>query len=108
MSAAYVSNIVINSGADFTQYFTLDLNLSGYNVYSQLRKYHGSPSSVSFGCTFTPAGQTTVSIGLTSGQTASLKPGRYVYDVLIESSQNIRTRVVEGMALVTEGVTKVS
>lgn len=107
MSVAYVSNIVINSGADFSHYFTLDFNLTGYNVFSQMRKYAGSPTAVSFASTFTPATQSVVGIGLSAGDTFSLKPGRYVYDVLIESSEGIRTRVVEGMALVTEGVTKI-
>jgi hypothetical protein len=35
-----------------------------------------------------------------------LKPGRYVYDVVIEDEFGVKNRVIEGMVLVTEGVTR--
>lgn len=105
--SVYVTNIVINSGADFLQNFTLDFNLTNYSVFSQMRKYPNSPNAVSFASTvITPSAQSVVSIGLTSGDTLSLKPGRYVYDVLIQSPTGTKTRVIEGMALVSEGVTR--
>lgn len=107
MSVAYVSNIVINSGADFSHYFTLDINLTGYSVFSQMRKHSSSPTAVSFASTFTASDQSVVGIGLSASQSEMIKPGRYVYDVLIENPEGIRTRVIEGMALVTEGVTKI-
>ena len=39
-------------------------------------------------------------------QTLEIKPGRYVYDVLVIDSENVVTKVVEGMVLVREGVTR--
>ena len=52
IALAYVSNITINSGEDFAQTFTLEssdsnspLNLDGYTVTSQMRKYAGSATS---------------------------------------------------------------
>jgi hypothetical protein len=58
MSAVYVSNLVVNTYADFSEIFTLDdsnsnspLNLTGYSVTSQMRKHSGSSSFVSFGST---------------------------------------------------------
>jgi hypothetical protein len=114
MAAVYVSNLIINSGADFQQTFNLDdsdtnspLNLTNYTISSQMRKYSGSSSSVSFASSITsPPTNGQISISLGSTQTSAIKPGRYVYDVLIIDSSSIKTRVVEGMVLVREGVTK--
>lgn len=114
MSATYVSNLVINTHTDFSQIFSLGdslsdlaLDLTGYSVHSQLRKHQGSNTAVSFATTvYNPTfGQ--VKIGLSTSQTASLKPGRYVYDILLIDPDGITTRVVEGMALVREGVTRI-
>ena len=41
---------------------------------------------------------------MTSGVTGSLSPGRYLYDVRLTSSTGTKTRLVEGMALVTAGI----
>ena len=45
-------------------------------------------------------------IRLTAAQTTVIKPGRYVYDVVITDSFGVKNRVIEGMVLVTEGVTR--
>ena len=109
--AAYVSNIVIDVGADFIQTFNLEnssnapLDLTSYTGSSRMKKH---PSSLSTAATFSVSfpsptqGQLRISLGSTV--TSGLKPGRYVYDVLI-SDGSIKTRVVEGSAIVTAGVT---
>ena len=114
MAAVYVSNIVINAGTDFSQIFSLEnstsssnLNLSSYTMSAQMRKHSGSSSATIFAASiFDPiAGNVSISLGSTI--TTSLKPGRYVYDVIItDNITGIKTRVVEGMALVREGVTR--
>ena len=114
MAAVYVTNLVINSGADFTQSFTLEgtdtnsaLDLTGYDVNAQFRKWSGSSTSVSFGTTITdPPTLGQISLDLSSEDTSSLKPGRYVYDIIVSDNYGIKTRVVEGMVLVREGVTR--
>jgi hypothetical protein len=114
MAAVYVTNLTINAGADFDQTFTLEnsqsnstLNLTGYTATSQLRKHSGSSTYVSFNTSIPNSQFGKIRINLTSQQTASLKPGRYVYDVVItQTSSNIKTRVIEGMVLVREGVTR--
>lgn len=112
MSAVYVSNLVINTYTDFSEIFTLDdansnsaLNLSGYQVASQMRKHSGSSSAVSFGATIFDPPEGKIRIGLTTSQTSVLRPGRYVYDVVIKDPGGSTSRVVEGMVLVREGVT---
>ena len=114
MAAVYVNNLVINSGSDFTQSFTLEgsdnnspLNLTGFEVDAQMRKWSGSSSAINFSTNiFAPSTSGRISIGLTSGQTIDLKSGRYVYDILITDTYGIKNRVIEGMVLVREGVTR--
>ena len=77
--AAYVSNIVIESGANFDQSFNLENSANA------------------------PQGQLRISLGSTV--TSNLKPGRYVYDILLSDASAMKTRVVEGSAIVTAGVT---
>jgi len=113
MAAVYVSNLVINSGSDFSQGFDLEtsdtnspLNLTGYTVSAQMRKYAGSSTAITFTSSIPePENLGKILISLTSSQTVNLKPGRYVYDVVITSDE-LKTRVIEGMVLVREGVTK--
>lgn len=110
--SVYVSNLTINSGADFSQVFTLEnasnsaLNLVGYGVTSEMRKHYSSSGVTTFSSSLHNASLGQIKIALTSEQTSALKSGRYVYDILITNTENITTRVVEGMALVREGVTR--
>ena len=113
MAAVYVNNLVINSGSDFSQTFNLEatdssspLNLTGCTVSAQMRKYAGSSTAITFTSSIPePSTLGKIVISLTSAATVNLKPGRYVYDVVITSDE-LKTRVIEGMVLVREGVTK--
>lgn len=114
MAAVYVSNIVINSGSDFNQVFTLEntdsnsiLDLTNYSAKSQFRKHSASSSYVEFDCSIISPLEGKILIGLSTSVTTYLKPGRYLYDIVItEPVSSSKTRVVEGMVLVREGVTK--
>ena len=114
MAAVYVNNLVINAGSDFSQTFTLEqsesnspLDLSNYQVESQMRKWSGSLSYVSFAAfvVFPPTSGKVI-ISLTADETKNIKPGRYVYDVLITDFLGEKNKVIEGMVLVREGVTR--
>lgn len=113
MAAVYVNNLIINAGTNFSQIFTLEssdtnstLNLTGYIVESQMRKYAGSSTALSFSALIiSPETSGRIIISLSSLETNDLKPGRYVYDVII-SKDSTRTRVIEGMVLVRDGVTR--
>lgn len=113
MASVYVNNLIINSGSNFFQTFTLEgsnnsaLNLSGYSVESQMRKWSGSSVGIAFTAVVdVPQTDGKISLSLTSAETFNIKPGRYVYDVVITDQSNIKTRVIEGMVLVREGVTR--
>ena len=110
-------NIVIEQGFSFSTNFELEststdlpMNLTGYGVTAQIRKTYTSSSSVSFASSITTPSNGVISISLTAAQTAALKPGRYVYDVLIQSgglgSSSDKVKAIEGMALVRGGVTR--
>lgn len=114
MSAIYVNNLIINSGSDFSQTFTLEssstnsaLNLTNFEVDSQMRKWHGSSFAIQFDAEILfPLTSGKILLSLTSEQTKNIKPGRYVYDVLITDNFGTKSKVIEGMVLVREGVTR--
>jgi hypothetical protein len=114
MAAVYVNNLVINAGSDFSQTFTLEssennsfLNLTDFEVDSQMRKWSGSSTAITFTSIIEiPATLGKINISLSSEQTKDIKPGRYVYDVLITDAYGIKNKVIEGMVLVREGVTR--
>ena len=115
MAAVYVSNLVIDTGSTFSQTFNLEstetnspLDLTNYTGASQMRKWAGASAKTDFTVTISdPKTSGKIGIALTSGQTADLKAGRYVYNILITHTGNsITSSVVEGMVLVREGVTR--
>jgi hypothetical protein len=109
--SVYVSNIVIDIGSDFTQTFYLEtasntpLNLTGYTATSKMKKHPSSSSTAAtFVVSFSSPNYGALRLSLGSTITSGLKPGRYCYDVLVNDGL-IKTRVVEGSALVTAGIT---
>ena len=109
---AIIANLYIDQGTDYT--ITVDvtdsagdiLDLTDYTATAQIRKTY---TSSSLSATFTTsisaaAGQVTIS--LTDTQTSALEAGRYVYDLNIESGTGVKTRVIEGQAVITPGVTR--
>lgn len=113
MAASYVCNLVINTYTDFTQNFYLDsdatnssLDMSNYQVASQIRKHAGSSKFVGFAASIVDPLAGHIRVGLTSTQTSELKPGRYLYDVIITDPNGKISKAVEGMVLVKEGITR--
>ena len=114
MAAVYVNNLVINSGSDFSQSFTLEgsddnspFNLTDYEVDAQMRKWSGSSTAITFETSLEfPSTSGKILISLSSADTVNIRPGRYVYDVIITDSFGIKNRVIEGMVLLREGVTR--
>ena len=111
--AVYVSNLTVNTGTTFSQIFTLEsaatnsaTDLTGFTATAQMRKHPGSSSATDFSTQIINATGGRIRVGLTTSQTSSLKPGRFMYDVLITDTSGEVTRVLEGSVLVREGVTK--
>ena len=81
-------------------------DLTGFTATAQMRKHPGSSSATNFQTSIINAEGGRIRVGLTTSQTAALKPGRFMYDVLITDASGEVTRVLEGSVLVREGVTK--
>ena len=110
--AVYVANLQIESGTDFEHLFALGdndnnttLNLAGFSVSSQLRKWAGSSTAVSFASTVSSALEGEIQISMASTITTDIKPGRYLYDVVLDDGTS-KVKVVEGMVNVRAGVTR--
>ena len=114
MAITYSANLVIHTGTDFQQSFVLEddltdlpLNLTGYSGCAQLKRYESSSKTVEFVVGFEnnrTTGRVIVSIAATVS--ATIKPGKYFYDILLNSPTGTTTRVVEGTILIKKSVTR--
>jgi hypothetical protein len=109
--AVYVNNIVINSGADFSQELTLEqnsgsiINLTGYGISSYIRKHSESSTIIAgFGVTSINILGGKIELSLGSSITSGIKEGRYVYDILAIKPNGDRNIIVEGGVLVRAGM----
>ena len=70
------------------------------------RRPEPSKKKHDFTVSFTDTANGIVKIAMTDVVTTGIKAGRYIYDVLITDSSGLKTRIVEGSALVREGATR--
>ena len=110
---AIIANLFIDQGTDFSIVVDVTdatgsvLDLTGYSAAAQIRKTYGSSStSATFATSTGTPSQGKVTLSLTDTQTSGLSSGRYVYDLNITSGSGVKTRVVEGQAIITPGVTR--
>jgi|TARA_R110002020_G_scaffold64065_5_gene170383 hypothetical protein len=112
-ASAYGVNLVINTRSDFSSTFKVvnqdksNFNFTSWTASSQMAK------SVSIGSSMSPAG--TFVVGFTSSingefeismnktNTDKLKPGRYVWDILVGSGTTVY-RLAEGNVTVVSGI----
>ena len=101
-------NLRIDKGTDFESTFDLTnadgtvFSLINYTASAKIRKHPTASSSTSFSTTITAA-QGKIKITMTDTQTAALKAGRQVYDVIITDGGG-KTKVFEGTVMVYESV----
>mgnify|MGYP001348399007 CR=1 FL=1 len=110
--ASAVSNLLIYQGSDFIIDFTVEndngtpFSLVGYTVACLIKKHYTSSTSQTVtAAILSPATAGQIQLSLTNGQTAAMKSGRYVYDVVITAASGTKSRVLEGSVSVLEGVT---
>jgi len=109
--AAIPVNLVVEQGADFEAQFTVTsannvpLDLTGYTAESKIRKTHTASSYNTFGVSFVNRADGKLKLSMSNFATKILKPGRYVYDLVITSGGGVKTRVAEGIVTVSPGVT---
>jgi hypothetical protein len=110
---AYGANLVINTGATFSDSFTVKttsgsaFNFDGWTASSQMAKSVSIGSSLypaaTFNVGFTSAIGGKFNISLDSTATRSLSEGRYVYDILVSSGSTVY-RIANGNVLVIAGI----
>lgn len=87
----------------------INVNPDDKYIRAQLRKSFSSTTNIMFTCAILDGTKGQIKISLTAAQTLALKPGRYVYDVIIADNPEITLaviRVLEGQIEVTPAVTK--
>jgi len=108
--SVYVRNLVINTSSDFNETFELIqsggnvINLTGFAGTCFMRKTPENSSYVGFGVSFTDRVNGKVNISMASTITSTLKPGRYVYDLMLIRPNTTKTIAVEGTVLVRSGI----
>jgi len=107
-----VTNLIVYQGADFetTFYVSKDngqnFDLTGYSGASLIKKHYESSTSTSIVVEITPpASVGAVKLSLSNAVTSAMTPGKYVYDVVLTAPDGIKSRVLEGVLTVVEGVT---
>ena len=106
----YVRNLTINTHSDFSEDLELfqtggnRTNLSGYTAQSQMRKHPDSSTAYAFAVGITSAVDGELTLSMTDTVTAQIKPGRYMYDLMLIRPNGDKTIVVEGMVNVRSGI----
>ena len=71
-----------------------------------MRKSYYATSNTIITSTITGNANGEITLSMTAANTANLTPGRQVFDLLITSPSSVKTRVIEGIVVVSPGVTQ--
>jgi len=110
--AAGSYNFTIEQGATFDRTVTVQengaaMNLTGYTPRMQVRSTHDSSSIVlTVTCSISDGTGGVIRLQASATTTAGVEEGIYVYDLEIESSAGVVTRLMQGNATVTPEVTR--
>ena len=91
-------NVVDSAGAA--------VNLYGNSASTQMRKSYYATSATIITSTITGNANGEITLSMTAANTANLTPGRQVFDLLITSPSSVKTRVIEGVVVISPGVTQ--
>lgn len=103
-------NLLIDQGSDFTFTYPLKdnngdpIDLNGFSLRSQLRKYVTSNTAVSFQTSINTT-SSSITLTLSANTTANLVSDRYVYDAELYTANSVQ-RVLEGIITVNPRVTR--
>ena len=109
---AAFTELLIEQGASFSTTINVSdsagaaINLYGYTASSQMRKSYYATSNTIISAVVTGNANGEITLSMTSANTANLTPGRSVFDLLITAPSGIKTRVVEGIIVISPGVTR--
>ena len=106
------AELTLEQGANFTTTVTVNgsdgspTNLLNYTGAAQIRKSYYSTTANNFTVSISNAAAGELTVSMTAANTANLTAGRMLYDLLITSPTNVKTRVVEGIATILPSVTR--
>jgi hypothetical protein len=103
-------NIIIEQKSDFSRSFKIqsdgsDLDLTSYSFEAKVKERIQSDTSYAFTVTIADAATGAITMTMTDTETAAIKPGEYVYDLVMTDDAGLKSRLLQGMATVTGGVT---
>lgn len=105
-------NLYVEQGADFRTVITVSnddgtaKDLSGYEAQSQMRRSYTASTSFPIEANIINALNGEITLSISAEATAVLKPGRFVYDMIITDADGVVTRVIEGIVTVSPSVTR--
>ncbi len=105
-------NFTFEQGATFSRQLTVQdngtaMNLTNYSARMQLRSSVESTTvALAVTCAITAATDGIVTVSNTATETMGVDAGIYVYDLEIESSAGVVTRLMQGTATITANVTR--
>jgi hypothetical protein len=109
---AYVE-LTIDQGTNFQTSVSLTnddqtaIDVTNYGFSSQIRKsYYSSNATANLTITVSDAANGNVVLSIDAANTANIKAGRYLYDLLMTDTGGVKTRVIEGIITVTPQVTR--
>ena len=109
---AAFTELLIEQGATFSTTINVEdnagsaINLYGYSASSQMRKSYYATSNTIITSTITGNANGEITLSMSSATSSNVSAGRYVFDLLITAPDTTKTRVVEGIVIVSPGVTQ--
>lgn len=111
--AAGIYDIVIDQGSDFAIQIQIEqegsyVNLSTHSARAQLRPTPSSDTKTAdFTVTLPDTANGKIKMSMTNATTANIAAGKYYYDLeLVNTDANTVTRLIQGVARVTQEVTR--
>ena len=111
--AIYISNLTVHTGTDFTQTFVFEdeasnsaLDISNYTGSGQLKRYDTSSKAADLTLDFSQGATGRLTATMTAATTENIKAGRYFYDIRLVSDTGTVDKVVEGIVIVKQSVTR--
>ena len=104
-------NITVDQYSDFSRSLQIKvantvLDITGYTFAASLREKIQSTTAYNFSTAIVDAGEGVVNFSMTAAQTGAVPAGDYVWDLVMTDDSGFKTRLLQGQARVSGGVTR--
>lgn len=103
-------NIVLDQGTTFNTSFSFSddndepIDFSSYTANSQIRKSYTSSTAYTF--TVGLGNNGIITLSMNAATSSTITAGRYLYDLEVQDTNGVRSRLVEGIVTVTPEITR--